>query len=322
MFVKLIKNCILTNNFIFIVVSNIYAKIKIGASANVKIKQDKIEITSKNNKYILPINKNAYTFEVLKDFSFYINAVEPEIIENNNIFDFSIIKKHKLKYENKSFYYYLLPEIPETDNIYLAYLNLHKNDVVLDIGSFSGHTAYKFSEAIGNDGLVISIESDPTNFELLQKNIKNLGLSNIKTINKALWKKSTTLEFLSEGSMCSTLNILNNLTRKHQNILKIQTTTLEEIVQDYNLNKIDAIKIDIEGAEYDVFANISPFLEKYKPLKFIIEIHPNANGKTDVNYFKRILNSHNYKCQMIKITDNSHCPMLFAKLSNQNTKNY
>ena len=59
--------------------------------------------------------------------------------------------------------------------------------------------------------------------------------------------------------MGSTLSILNNLTRKHKNLLKIQTTTLEEIAQNYNLTKINAIKIDIEGAEYDVFSNIDSF---------------------------------------------------------------
>ena len=259
MLTKLIKKCILSNNFIFTITANVYARIKISKYAKVRINQDKIEITNQNNKYVLPLNKNAYAFEVLKDFNFYINAVEPEIIENENVFDFSVIKKHKLKNENESFYYFVLPEIPETDNIYLSYLKLKANDVVLDIGSFTGHTAYRFAKAVGENGLVISVEPDATNFELLQKNIENLGLKNIEIINNALWKESTILEFLCEGSMGSTLSILNNLTRKHKNLLKIQTTTLEEIAQNYNLTKINAIKIDIEGAEYDVFSNIDSF---------------------------------------------------------------
>ena len=314
MLTKLIKKCILSNNFIFTITANVYARIKISKYAKVRINQDKIEITNQNNKYVLPLNKNAYAFEVLKDFNFYINAVEPEIIENENVFDFSVIKKHKLKNENESFYYFVLPEIPETDNIYLSYLKLKANDVVLDIGSFTGHTAYRFAKAVGENGLVISVEPDATNFELLQKNIENLKIKNIKTINKALWKEKTILEFLTEGAMGSTLNILNNLTRKHKNLIKIETTTLDEIAQNYNLSRINAIKMDIEGAEYEVFSNIDSFLNKYTPEKIIMDIHPNSKGKVDVNYFKNILNSHNYKCQLIEITDNGQYPMLFAYL--------
>lgn len=219
---KKIKKCILNNNLLFIITANVYAKLKISKNAKVRINKDKIEITNQNNKYLLPTDKNAYTFEVLKDFNFYINAVEPEVIQNENVFDFSTVKKHKLINENESFYYYVLPEIPETDNIYLHYLKIKKNDIVLDIGSFTGHTAYKFAKAVGDYGLVISVEPDATNFELLQKNIQNLGLKNIEIINKALWNKSTTLEFLCEGSMCSTLNHLNNLTRKYQNLKKFK----------------------------------------------------------------------------------------------------
>ena len=47
--------------------------------------------------------------------------------------------------------------------------------------------------------------------------------------------------------------------------------TLDKIIKDYNLEKIDILKIDIEGAEREVFSNTSSWIEKVDSI--IIELH-------------------------------------------------
>jgi hypothetical protein len=52
---------------------------------------------------------------------------------------------------------------------------------------------------------------------------------------------------------------------------KVMAMTVDKIMNDYNLEKIDILKIDIEGAEKEVFSNASSWIEKVDAI--IVELH-------------------------------------------------
>jgi len=72
---------------------------------------------------------------------------------------------------------------------YLTKLMLSKikaGDVVIDIGANIGYDTVLFADKVGKKGKVIAIEPDPTNFEILQKNIKENKLFNVVAVQAAV----------------------------------------------------------------------------------------------------------------------------------------
>jgi FkbM family methyltransferase len=95
---------------------------------------------------------------------------------------------------------------------------------------------------------ILAFEPDEKNFILLNKNMKSFGYSSITLRNEAVWTKNTTLRFSNEGLMSSTI------ARGHvPQTRQIKATRLKDFLN----REIDFLKIDIEGAEFDVLNDIN-----------------------------------------------------------------
>jgi FkbM family methyltransferase len=126
-------------------------------------------------------------------------------------------------------------ELSETGCIYEMWdCVLREDDIVLDMGAnigfFTLHAAEKAS-------CVYSIDGSPEVYSCLVENCKDLP--NVVTINASM---------LSKGQDQS------HLWSFRGNKMRI---TLEELMEIYGLEKIDFIKCDIEGGEWDFFMNLS-----------------------------------------------------------------
>ncbi len=137
---------------------------------------------------------------------------------------------------------------------------LRKDAVVLDIGAHIGCFALSISDRVGE---VICYEPDTANFLLLQKNIEKNGFKNISIHEKAVASQTGELELYVNP----TLSVLNSLVRKNTAVFsqKIPAISLAEIIGE---KRIDLLKIDCEGGEYDIFYN-SP-KEILKKIDFIV----------------------------------------------------
>ncbi len=81
-------------------------------------------------------------------------------------------------------------------------------------------------------------------------------------------------------------------------IIEVKCTTLDDIVQEYDLDHIDFIKMDIEGAELDVLKGASHFFKIHRP-RLIIEPHV-VGGELNTNDVIECLNGYNYQCRIIE----------------------
>lgn len=116
---------------------------------------------------------------------------------------------------------------------------------------------------------VIAIEAHPINYRLFEINITKNQLQNkIIPLNKALVGKKIHKVRIYEGEHSGGSTILGGNKLAYECL----PVTLEEIVEAYG--KIDLLKIDIEGAEFDVFENSPTSI--YKEIGAIFgEIHLN-----------------------------------------------
>lgn len=148
---------------------------------------------------------------------------------------------------------------------------------MIDCGANVGYTTIYF-KAFFPEAFIISIEPQYQVFFRLNENVRLNNLSNIITIQKGLWPSSTFLK--SDFSFRDGQDWSHRLVPAGDNSRKkdlIKTITVKELMQEYQLEIIDFFKMDIEGAEAEVFserADIS-WLDK---VKFIaIEIHDEFN---------------------------------------------
>lgn len=170
--------------------------------------------------------------------------------------------------------------------------------VFLDIGSNIGEFTILVGLKLKDKGRVISIEAHPTNFRILKKNIKINKMKNVIPLNLACSNSNEEL-ILYTGSGPTTHSLLppnpnNQLPLVCEDGIKVKSRKLDDIIKNLKIDKVDLIKIDVEGAEEDVIKGGIELLKKSHP-KIIFE----AWDKTYFDRIKKILIPLNYKIKRI-----------------------
>ena len=238
---------------------------------------------------IIPDKYYYYTADIQKYFLDYFNAIDTD----SNVLDFTEPSIFKLKdFDIPVWLTGFTESVSALKSQYIDNANLSKGDIVIDCGAFMGITAMLFSDVVGEDGKVISIEADPINYKYAKENIQNYIIKNSYgpiLLNYALWDSVGNIEFSSESNMGS--SAIEYVGYRAQSVL-VNTITLSEIANKLKLNKVDYVKLDIEGAETKVI-NDSDFFSKYHP-KLFIELH-DIIGDNGYNMIINKLNEYGYR---------------------------
>lgn len=146
--------------------------------------------------------------------------------------------------------------------------HIKKGDSVLDIGANIGFYATILSDLVGEKGKVHCFEPDVTNF----KHLKNAtaGYKNITINNKAVGPKNETLKIYTSKS-------LNVDHRTYKPDVYDEEIEIAAINIDHYLgenNKINFIKIDIQGFEMEAMKGMMGVLRDNKEIKMISEFWP------------------------------------------------
>jgi FkbM family methyltransferase len=131
------------------------------------------------------------------------------------------------------------------DEIYKQ--DLPPKSYIIDCGANIGLSVI-YLKKLCPQATIIAFEPDERNFELLKNNIENFGLEQVEIRCEAVWIENTTIQFASEGSMTS--HIDNNISGT---TVPVKAARLK----DYLNKPVDFLKIDIEGAEFQVMRDIS-----------------------------------------------------------------
>lgn len=150
---------------------------------------------------------------------------------------------------------------------------------IFDIGSHIGLSILYFKKIYPNS-IIQAFEPNPNVYPILQENIEQNRLKNVKIHNIALGQKNTKRTFYIDSSgTCafSTASFKKNAWNGKQQTLPILVNT--EKLSDYINHNIDLLKMDIEGAEKEVLEDLR-INKKMKYVKNIIfEYHPDKKHK-------------------------------------------
>lgn len=132
---------------------------------------------------------------------------------------------------------------------------------IMDLGANNGMSACFFSKKFP-DSIIYAVEPDPDNFKILKRNTS--GYENIKPVNKAIWFENGFI-YLDDGDSWS-IKVDNLLGRK-----KVEAITISSFIEQNGIDHVDLLKIDIEGAEKEVFTSDTSFILSVRNL--VIELH-------------------------------------------------
>jgi FkbM family methyltransferase len=187
---------------------------------------------------------------------------------------------------------YVSMAVPHEDDI-LKHFNPKKGDVVIDIGAAFGLYTISSSKQVGPNGKVIAIEAQHDCFEMLNRNTKLNRLTNITTLNYAVYSKETKVKIYSSYS------IMPERAGKNKNkFIEVNANTLDNLLQSNGINhaEVNWIKIDVEGAEFEVLKGAHNVLSKSKGIALLIEVHGQDNYRPVIE----LLNSYNLHVEFEK----------------------
>jgi FkbM family methyltransferase len=171
------------------------------------------------------------------------------------------------------------------------YFNPKKNDIVIDVGAAFGLYTIPSSKQVGENGKVIAIEAHPHNFEMLNRNTKLNKLSNVTTLNYAVYSTKTKVKIYSNYTIMS--ERVAEEEKVKEKFVEVNADTLDNILQQHGVLKeqVNWIKIDVEGAELHVLKGAHNILSNSKDITILIEIHGQNNHQPVIE----LLNSYNIK---------------------------
>ena len=172
-------------------------------------------------------------------------------------------------------------------------LRLFRNSIrpgmtVVDVGAHVGLYSLAAASALGGSGKVVAFEPEPSNYQLLIRNIEANGFSNVVPVREAVSDKRGTLDFYVDR-MHSTLHSLRPLTEGQASSTTVDVTSLDEF---FGEERVDLIKMDIEGAEGGVLEGMAGVIERNQKLKLFTEFNPTflrAAGTDPVAFVNKLL---------------------------------
>jgi len=158
--------------------------------------------------------------------------------------------------------------------------------VIIDAGANIGLAAIYFANKYP-EAEVICIEPEKSNYKILERNISNYN--NISSFKRALSNLSNQDINVVDNGWGNWGFITESLeASKNQKVVdSVKTITINEIMKDNEIETIDLLKIDIEGAEKELFeSNYENWLPKVHCM--IIELHDRMKDGSSKSFFKAI----------------------------------
>ena len=176
---------------------------------------------------------------------------------------------------------------------------IKNGEILLDVGANIGYFTLLMAKLSGPSGKVFSFEPEDKNFKILEKNVKINNYHNVVLEKKGVSDRNGINKFFL-SSKNTGMHSLQKI-RDDVKEVKIDVIKLDDYFSALDLaEKISLIKIDVEGAEFQVLNGMKTIL-KNKNLKLLIEFIPEHLKKhgTNPGDVLKILEDNNFKIYQI-----------------------
>lgn len=152
---------------------------------------------------------------------------------------------------------------------------LHGGERVMDIGANIGYLTLLMASKVGTQGQVIAFEPIPTLYDILRENLRLNACDHVYAECKAVSEVEGVAYMQSDTA--NPLSYVSHLSESGE--LEVQTITVDYYVNALGLDRLDFVKIDVEGAEDKVLHGMIKTLRHLKP-NILLEMHANDGSKS------------------------------------------
>lgn len=167
---------------------------------------------------------------------------------------------------------------------------------VLDIGAHIGYYSLLFAKSVGSAGRVFSFEPLPENFCLLQQNLRLNDLRQVAAFQQAVFSRDEEITLaVPEGEPTPGGGSVHRACATRE--LVVQAVSVDSFCKREAIRP-DILKMDVEGAEYDVLLGARKMISQCRP-KMFIELH-HFDGNLAAHPVPELLASWDYQLKWIE----------------------
>jgi len=186
--------------------------------------------------------------------------IDPELLMNAIFFNEPI---------EKNFVGHIMAEVYK-EGVYAPLLQGRKDLTIIDVGGNIGITSYYFSQFAKQ---VYTLEPSLEHFDVMTTMLKYNKITNVMPINKALYFKEGVFDFggpENNGTMRSLHSATWQDGRPRE---QVQATTLPKLFEEFKIDHVDFMKLDVEGSETEIICSTSFKKVASKIDSMVIERH-------------------------------------------------
>jgi len=171
---------------------------------------------------------------------------------------------------------------------------IHAGDIVLDCGASDGDFT---RQALGAGAqTVVAIEISPSSAECIRRNTASeIAAGRVIVYPKGVWDKDDTLTLNVDDTNFAANSVVMRSETSHPSV-QVPLTTIDELVAELKLPRVDFIKMDIEGAEVPALAGARETIARFKPRLAIATEHKPDDEYTIPAAVRRIRSDYRMEC--------------------------
>lgn len=170
--------------------------------------------------------------------------------------------------------------------------HLQPGDVFVDVGANRGDFTMLASRAVGDSGTVVSIEPAEGNARWLERTVAANDATNVVVSRCALWDSQGegTLHLAAKSGWHS-LTPQKDLPEVGSTVVRL--VTLDALLEELGIDRVDAVKVDVEGAEVQALRGAERTLRDSRPL-VVMDI----DSQRSADDYRAVLEPYGYRIEL------------------------
>jgi FkbM family methyltransferase len=175
---------------------------------------------------------------------------------------------------------------------------------VVDIGAHIGYYTSLFAKLVGPQGRVYAFEADSDNFNILKKNTERLH--NVVLVPQAVSDHDGFVKFYKTNNTgCHSI-----IPQDQAKVVEVATTAIDSYMTREKIERVDVIKIDIQGGEPMAFTGMQKLFNQTNDLSIIMELSPGDLKLANVDPLEFLQKIKDYGFEILQILPNAETKIL------------